>query len=146
MSIFEGMFTGLVIGLVWSAPAFVSQSLRHGRGELPIITDVRTVWGRRVRSEDVLLWSVGLHLLVATLFGGLYPFLVELGVFPSFAARFIALYAASYWLFTGLAVFPALGLGLFGRREGASVWLELLLSHALYAASYWYAATRLLVP
>jgi len=139
MTIWDGMFTGLVIGIVLSTPAFVAELLHH-RSDLPLLVDVKSVWGKEVPSTDVLTWSMVLYLALAMAFGGLYPGLVTIGLVDSFDFVSIAVYTVVFYLVVGLLASPALGLGPFGRREGALVWLELLISHVFFGIGFWYAA------
>ncbi len=133
MTIFEAMFSGLAIGLVLAVPAFVSETLHHGRN-LPLLMDVRTFWGARLSPDAVLWWSVTVHLLMSTLFGGAYVVLA--GRLPGlpWSIPSLAFYALGYYVIVGGILLPLVGIGLFGRREGSLVWLELLLSSGAYAA------------
>jgi hypothetical protein len=145
MSIPDGMFTGLVIGMIFSVPAMVYDLLFHKHRNLPLLVDVRSVWGRAVPARDVFPASIALHLFFATAFGGVYAALVTFAVLPSYAFRYILGYAVLFFFFSALVLLPLAGLGLFGRKEGALVWSELLLTHLLYACGLWYAATYVLL-
>ncbi len=144
MSIPDGMFTGLVIGMIFSVPAMVYDVLFHKHRNLPLIVDVRSIWGHAVPSREVFPASVVLHLFFATAFGGVYAALVAFGAIPSYAFRYILTYAAVFFFFSVIILLPLAGLGLFGRKEGPMVWSELLLTHLLYALGFWYAATHIL--
>lgn len=140
MTPLDGLFTGFVIGLVLSAPAVVSELIRHGRN-LPLLMDVRTFWGRKLDPHHVLLWSVVTHLANSAIFGAAAPLLVRAGVFsPLYLLPEILIYGAAFYLIASVIVFPILGFGFFGHKEGEWVWLELLLAHLLYAVLYWGAA------
>jgi hypothetical protein len=145
MSIPDGMFTGLVIGMIFSVPAMLYDLLFHKHRNIPLLVDVRSVWGRAVPARDVFPASIALHLFFATAFGGVYAALVTFAVLPSYAFRHILGYAVVFFLFSALGVLPLAGLGLFGRKEGPLVWTELLLTHLLYALCFWFAATYVLV-
>lgn len=144
MTIFDGMFTGLVIGLIFSIPSFVSETLRHRRN-LPLLMDVRTFWGKTISEENVFLISVAVHLLLAVIFGGVYPLLAEIGLVSSFTLPALLIYGLVFYLLFGLLVAPALRIGFFGSKEGHFVWLELLVSFILYALGFWYVSTYILV-
>ena len=144
MTTVDGMFTGLVMGLAFSAPAFVAEALHH-RKTVPLLVNVTTLWGAPVPGNEVLFASVALHLAMSVAYGGLYPVLLLLGIFPTITAVSILLYTIAFFLVVCCVVAPAMGLGFFGRREGRSVWIELGLTHALYALAYGYAATHFFV-
>ncbi len=141
MSPLDGMFTGAVLGMLFSLPAFVAEWVHHQKN-LPLLVDVKRVWGGVVQPGSVLALSVLLHLLIATAFGGIYPLFVRGGIVPGYDLPFVAVYAFLFFLAVGLALLPSLGLGVFGRREGKGVWLELLISHILFAVCYSYAAVH----
>lgn len=145
MSVLDGMFTGLVIGVVCSIPALVYDVLFHKHRDLPLVVDVRSVWGKVLPARDVFPASIALHLFFAVLFGAGLPLLSMAGFVPSYAFRFVVAYGLCFFLLTSLLLLPLAGLGLFGRKEGPLVWIELLLTHVLYALGFWYAATYLLV-
>lgn len=132
MSIFEAMFSGFVIGLVLAMPAFVTETIHHGRN-LPILMDVKTFWGARLSPDAVLWWSVTVHLLMSTLFGGVYAVLATRLPGLPWSPSSLAFYALGYYVVLGGVLLPLTGLGMFGRREGGSVWVELLLATAGYA-------------
>lgn len=144
MSILDGMFTGFVMGLIFSAPAFAAEFLHH-RDNLPLLVDVKKIWGREVPSNEVLAWSTALFLGLATVFGGVYPLLAQYGLVSNYSFAAIAVYALADFFLIGLLAAPLFGMGLFFRREGRLVWLELLISHALFVCGYWYAANYLLL-
>lgn len=127
------MFSGFVIGLVLAVPAFVTETLHHGRN-LPILMDVKTFWGARLSADAVLWWSVAVHLLMSTLFGGVYALLVNRLPGLPWSPASLAFYALGYYVVVGGVLLPMIGLGMFGRREGGVVWLELLLASSGYAA------------
>lgn len=132
MSVFEAMFSGFMIGLVLAVPAFVTETLHHGRN-LPILMDVKTFWGARLSPEAVLWWSVAVHLLMSTLFGGVYVLLANRLPGLPWSPASLTFYALGYYVVIGGILLPMVGLGMFGRREGGAVWLELLMSTAGYA-------------
>ncbi|TAL20486.1 hypothetical protein EPN90_00865 [Patescibacteria group bacterium] len=144
MTIIDGLFTGLVIGFITSIPAVISEIVRHGKN-LPLLIDVKEIGTHHLKEKYVLEWSLFLHLGLSAVFGGFYPALVSLGAFATYSFFSVALYGLIFYLFFGLFIFPAIGLGLFGRREGHLVWLELLLTSVLYVAGFWYAATFLFI-
>lgn len=144
MGLFDGAFTGFAIGTLLSAPAFLAELFRH-RVDLPLLVDVRSVWGREVPAEDVLSWSALLFLAVATAYGAAYPLLVSVGVFRDFGILPLAAYSVAFCLAVGLVAAPALGLGIFARREGRTAWLEIAVSSAFFCLAYWYAANFIIV-
>lgn len=132
MTVFEAMFSGFVIGLVLSVPAFVAETVHHGKN-LPLLMDVKTFWGAKLSPDAVLWWSVAVHLMMSTLFGGGYAALASYLPGLPWSVPSLAFYALGYYVIVGGAVLPLVGLGLFGRREGGFVWAELLLATGLYA-------------
>lgn len=145
MSILDGIFTGFVIALVLATPAVIVEILRHAR-ELPLLMDVKSFWGITLTPHQVLFWSVVTHLATASLFGGLAPALVGQGILsPLYLFGEIMLYALGFYLVMGILVFPLIGFGIFGRKEGDFVWLELLVTDLLYGFLFWTAAKLLFV-
>lgn len=139
MTIIAGLFTGLVIGLVLGAPAIMVYLLRPQKNNLPIIIDIDITPGRHTGTEFGL--SMALHLFMSTIFGGGYVILTRAAALPfDYSALSHAGYVALFYLVVGGILFPGLGLGLMGRREGKYVPLELLMAHTLYGICFYLAA------
>lgn len=140
MMIIDGLFTGFVIGLILAMPSVIAEQVRHSR-ELPLLMDVKTFWGRRLTPHQVLVASVTTHLATSALFGGIVSALVSVGVLsPLYLFGEIIVYTLAFYLVVGMVVFPLIGFGLFGKKEGEFVWLELLLTNLLYGILFWAAA------
>jgi hypothetical protein len=81
---------------------------------------------------------------LATLFGLIYVVFVRQGwLFVTHAPYTILsllVYAVGAWLVVGLFIFPAIGFGLFGRREGPHVWAEILVMQFILGFSIWLLA------
>ena len=145
MTILDGIFTGFVIALVLATPAVVAETSRHAR-ELPLLMDVKTFWGAKLTPHQGVVWSVATHLMTSALFGASIPFLVSLGIItPLYLLGEIMLFSLAFYLITSLAVFPLVGFGFFGHKEGSFVWLELLLTNLLYGFLFWAAANLFFV-
>lgn len=140
MTIFDGMFTGLVIGVLLSIPAVLASYLRPG-ANLPLVVDVKTFWGGTISKDQVLVWSLINHWALSAIYGGAYAFLVLRGVFS--VGYFFPeglLYALGFNIVTGIALYPLLGFGVYGVKEGHFVWLELVITHFFYAVLFYAAA------
>lgn len=139
MEIINGMFLGAVIGAIIAIPAIISEFTRRGKN-LPILMDVHACWGRKCTDEEVFVLSLFVHFLLAIAFGGIYLFLVLMGWrFHDFAIFSLLEYAIYFWFVVGVLILPLARLGVFGRREGNWVWLELLISFLLFGLGIWTA-------
>lgn len=144
MSILDGIFTGFVIGLLMATPSVVFELVRHSK-ELPLLMDITTFWGVKLTREQTLFWSIAVHLVTSALFGALIPFFVSVGALsPLYVFGEIIMFSFAFFLITGCVIFPIVGFGFFGKKEGEFVWLELLLTNLLYGTLFW-AAAHLLV-
>lgn len=143
MDVVNAMFLSAVVGVIIAIPSVISEFTRRGKN-LPILMDVRACWGKTCSAEEVFVFSLFTHLILAIAFGGLYMFLALVGwQFHDFELLSILEYALYFWFFVGVIILPAVRLGFFGRREGRVVWLELLISYALQGFGFW-AAFRIL--
>jgi len=144
MSLVDGVFTGLVIGTVLSLPAFIAELLHH-RENLPLIPDVKEIWGHNVPAGNVLAWSTLLYLLLSSAYGGIYVLVADFLPLTPYSLLSIGVYSSVFLIIFLFIVAPLLGFGFSYRREGRWVWFELLISHLLFALAYFYAATRFVI-
>jgi hypothetical protein len=110
--------------------------------EAPLVIDVKSIFGVKIRHpHEVFLIGLLLHIVIGFLFGLIYIVFVERGwLFVTHAPfTFLSLfvYAVLSWIVAGVVIYPALGLGLFGLKEGKHVWLETITSHLILGASLW---------
>lgn len=142
--IFLGAAIGALIGFVIAIPAIMLESMRRVR-DLPILIDVKFLFGRKLTDGEVFVVSLLLHLVISTLAGGIYALFAESGWLfitnDPYALPSLLIFFAFAWIVVGSLIFPLLGLGFFGRREGKHVWLEMLIMHELLAFGYWLAVS-----
>jgi len=140
MTILVGMSISCMVGFVLSIPATIAE-IRHRTDNLPLLVDIHKWFGRKFTPGEVFAIGLLTHLLIATLFGGLYVFLQGYSftaqIFVDYQIASLLSYSIAFWVFVGVILFPILGLGFFGRREGRFVWLELLITHILLGVGFW---------
>lgn len=140
MTIFDGLFTGLVIGVIMSIPAVISNYVRPG-ANLPILVDVKTFWGGTISKDQILMWSLVNHWALSAIYGGVYVLLVTRNILtPGYFFPEGLAYALGFNLVIGLALYPIFGFGVYGKKEGAWVWLEMVVTHFFYAVLFYAAA------
>lgn len=95
---------------------------------------------RRFSHRETHLLGILIQLVLSSIFGALYVFLVDRGViFHDFHYISILFFGVLVWFGKGLLVTPLLGIGFFGIKEGKMVWLEMFLIHQVYALMFWLA-------
>ncbi len=134
---------GGLIAFVFAIPAILLEITQKGSvPEAPLLIDVKTIFGLKIRSKlEVFLVGLLLYVVIGFLFGFIYIVFVEQGwLFVTNAPfTFLSLfvYAVLSWIVAGIVIYPALGLGFFGLKEGRHVWLETIVSHLILGASLW---------
>ena len=143
MDYFLGGSLGGLVAFTFAIPAIVLELSQKGpMPEAPLIIDVKTIFGLKIRHKhEVFLIGLLLHLVIGFLFGLIYVIFVERGwLFVTHAPyTFLSLlvYAVLSWIVANLVVYPLLGLGAFGLKEGRHVWMETIVSHLILGASLW---------
>jgi hypothetical protein len=137
-----GTAIGCLVAFVFAIPAIVLEVVERWRVQnAPLLVDVKTIFGRKLDRHEQFLVALLLHLVIGSLFGLIYVLFVKQSwlVFTNapFTIVSLAIYAVCAWIVTGTVIFPALRMGLFGRREGKRVWLEMLVSHFVLGAGLW---------
>lgn len=140
MQIFLGAAIGGIVGFVLAIPAIVMESMRRVKN-LPFLIDIKEIFGRKLSHEELFAVSLLLHLVIATLLGGVYTLFAEQGwlfiTHAPYALYSILIFSALAWVVTGGLIFPALHLGFFGRHEGPHAWFELLILQLLIGLGLW---------
>jgi hypothetical protein len=137
MPVISAVFLALAAGLITAVPGFLSELGKKAPKDIPLLIDVRTFWGHKLTRGEVFWFGLFIHLLMAALFGALYELIVVKSFVHPYELDNLAVYASFFWLFVGGVIFPIVGLGLFGKKEGKWVWFELLVVHHLFALFVW---------
>jgi len=133
MPVIAAIFLSLVAGVITAIPGVFSEFRKTAPRNIPLLIDVKTFWGRRLTRGEVFWFGLFIHLLMAVFFGTLYELLAVALLSHPYSLTSLVSYATFYYILIGGAVFPLVGAGLFGRREGRTVWYELLIVHYLWA-------------
>jgi uncharacterized membrane protein YagU involved in acid resistance len=143
---FDYLLAGSLGGLVafmFSLPAIVLEVVEKGRVKnVPLLIDVKTIFGIKIRHKhEVFFIGLLLHIIFGFLFGLVYVLFVEQGwLFVTNAPYTIyslLVFAVLSWVVANVLIYPALGLGLFGKKEGKHVWVETIVSHLVLGFSLW---------
>ena len=137
-----GAALGGLIAFLFSLPATILELVERGKVKrLPLLVDVKTIFHRRLHKEEVFLVAVLLHTCLGVLYGGAYiwfvlhDWLIVTHTAYSFLSFFF--FAIGACVVAGLIIFPLLGMGIFGRKEGKHVWIEILASFLLLGSTMW---------
>lgn len=135
---------GGLIAFVFSIPALVLELIEKGKAkDAPLLVEVRIIFGLKIRHvHEVFFIGLLLHILIGFFFGFLYVYAIAHGFLypPPYSLFSLLLYSAASWIFTNLAVYPGLGMGMFARREGPFIWLETLAAHLTLGTGFWFLA------
>ena len=143
-----GASLGGLIAFGYSIPAIVLELIERGKAAVtpPVIT-VKTIFGYAMKKQEAFCVGLLLHLTIGMLFGAVYILFVERGwlfvTHRPYTFLSFTVYGFLSWIFVGLIIYPILQMGLFGRREGRGIWLEMLVSHMLLGVTmaglvYWF--------
>ncbi len=137
MPVITAIFLSLVAGVVTAIPGALSEFQKRSPRNIPLLIDVKSFWGKRLTRGEIFWFGLFVHLLMAALFGALYELIVVKSSIHPYGFLNLLAYASLFYVLVGGAIFPVVGAGLFGRREGKTVWYELLIVHYLFAAIVW---------
>ncbi|HBK35107.1 MAG: hypothetical protein UU08_C0001G0019 [Candidatus Uhrbacteria bacterium GW2011_GWE2_40_58] len=137
-----GASIGGLIAFFFSLPAAVLEFVEKGNVKrLPILVEAKTIFHRRLHKEEVFLVAVLLHICLGISYGTIYVwFVLHDWLFLThtpFTLFSFFLFSLGAFVVTGSVIFPLLGMGLFGRKEGTSVWLEMVFSFLLLGFMMW---------
>jgi hypothetical protein len=135
---------GCLIAFILSVPAILLEIVeRWNVPNVPLLVETKFIWGRKLDKHETFLVALLVHLAIGASFGLSYVLFVKNGwLFVTnspYSFLSLLVFATGCWIVSGLTIFPALGMGMFGRRAGKRVWLELLSSHVLIGFGLWLA-------
>ena len=133
---------GGLVAFLFALPAILLEfTQKTPMKNMPIVVDVKTMFGRKLEPREVFGVAILLHIVLAFLFGIVYIVFVKRGWLfitnAPYSAWSLFFYAIGAWLVVGNLIFPALGMGWFGRKEGKRVWAEILASMFLIGLGLW---------
>src|SRR3989338_462010 len=126
MDIFLGAAIGSMVGFVLALHAIIFESMRRQKN-LPVLVYVKEIFGKRLTHEELFVVSLFLHLILATLAGGIYTMFAEQGWLfitnAPYALHSILIFTVFAWVVTGGLIFSALHFGFFWGFFGRYVWV-----------------------
>ncbi|MFH1405573.1 MAG: hypothetical protein ABIH21_05835 [Patescibacteria group bacterium] len=133
---------GGLVAFVFSIPAIVFEIMERGHVKnVPLLVDIKTIFGRRLHKEEVFLAALFFYIIIGSAYGAAYVWFVEnewsVIIGTPFTLLSLVVFAVGSWVVLGLVIMPILRMGLFGRKEGRYVWLELLMSMLLVGLGMW---------
>jgi len=134
---------GGLIAFVLAIPAILLEIIEKGKvKEVPLLVDVRSIFGIKIRHKhEVFFIGLLLYIVMGFLFGVVYVLFVEQGWLFVTGAPYTLLslfvYAVLSWLVVCVLIYPLLGFGVFGLKEGKYVWLETIASHLILGVCLW---------
>lgn len=137
---------GTLIAFILAIPAIILEASRR-MDNLPLLIDVHFWKGRKLTDGEVFLVGLAIHLLIGFLYGILYIIFAENNwLFVTntpYALHSMVIFALICWAVLNIIIFPIVQFGIFGRREGFSVWYETLITLVaegliLWVLIHWY--------
>ena len=132
---------GVCLSLILAIPAVVVEWRHKRHSDHPLLVDIDFWRGKRLTDRESFLLGLLIHLLMGLAFGLLYPFYASLvsGLWPyptPYDALSLSSFLGDLFILQNVIVLPLLGAGFFGRREARFIWLETLVTLALFALGY----------
>jgi hypothetical protein len=134
---------GGLVAFFFALPAIVLEITERGKVKnVPLLTDIKTIFGIKIRHKhEVFFIGLLLHLVLGFFFGLTYIYFVAQGwlliVGASYSLASFLVFALLSWVVAGLVIYPLLGLGVFGKKEGGHVWLETIISYCILGVGLW---------
>jgi hypothetical protein len=134
---------GGLVAAVFAIPAILLEIMeKQPIRNAPLLVDVKHIFGVKIQNKnEVFLVGLLFHIVIGFLFGIIYVLFVLQGwLFVTnapYTLLSLVVYAFLSWIVAGLVVYPLLGMGRFGSKEGKQVWMEMLVSHFVLGGGLW---------
>ncbi len=137
---------GGLVALMFSIPAVLLEFIEHRSShkhvsDSPLIVDVKTIFGIKLKKESIFLVGLLLHVLFGFAFGVVYVLFVKMDwlfvTHSPYTFLSLLVFAVLSWLVAGFVLYPLLGMRLFGIKEGRYVWAETITSHLILGVTLW---------
>lgn len=126
---------GTLAGAILLFLSHIAPSL--GAGNFIRDIDEPHAFGRDITHREAHFLGALIHLTLSGIFGGLFAYLVTVGVFADFSILSLLGWALITALFLGGVVLPLEGHGIFGVKEDAWFPVDLVLTSVGWAVLFW---------
>ncbi len=139
-----GGLAGLAAGTIVAFFSRLASVL--GREKKPGEWDEPHLFGYQLNRREARLLGLLSHLLLSLVFGAGYGWLLQSGFVASFAVLPLLLWSVLFAFATGYLVLPLEGDGLFGHKHDVWFFVDLLITHGIWAlfvagfAALWFAS------
>jgi len=135
---------GSLLSFVFAIPAIFLETKKHSAShDAPMVVELHRVFGRTLKHREAFLIGLLIHVITGFLFGFVYVLFVKhewlFITHEPYTPFSLFFYTISSWLFIGMILYPALGMGFFARKEGSHVWLETIVSQLILGLCFWFS-------
>jgi uncharacterized membrane protein YagU involved in acid resistance len=138
--IIDGILAGLIAGVIMGCISQLGYRLGILKSHLIVIDGEFALRKIQIKSSKQAVYSAGMiiHLVTSIVFGIIYVIIARLADFEVRSVWAISLYFLALWLAMLTVALPISGQGFMGRKIHTLVWLEQLVLHIIFAASFWW--------
>lgn len=144
MSVLLGAVLGALASFVLAVPAILLEASRR-LSNAPLLLDVHIWRGRKISDGEAFALGLLIHIGIGFVYGLTYAifarFNLPIGSFGPYSLISMTVFAVALWMVLMMVVCPLVGFGFLGRKEGKTVWLEILMSLLAEAALLWLLTT-----
>ena len=141
MWVVDGIIAGLLAGIIMGIISQTGYWLGVVRSHLIVVDGAFAL--RKIGSGDgkAATYAAGtlIHLFTSMVFGAVYIAIARIADFDARWAAAVAVYVFVLWLAMLAVALPVAGQGFMGRKIRNAVWLEQLVLHVIFGASFWWA-------
>lgn len=131
-----GLAAGAIAGTIM---LFLSHIAPYfGAGNFVRDLDVPYVFGKEITRREAHVLGVLVHVLLTAAFGGIFVYLLGMGIFPDSGIISVLEWGLIVTIFMGGVVMPIEGHGLFGTKEDVWFPLDLLMTNVAWAVLFWW--------
>ncbi|MBU2509372.1 MAG: hypothetical protein ABII13_02595 [Patescibacteria group bacterium] len=100
--------------------------------------DQPVLFGKTITRREAHFVGIFTYIVLSAVFGGLFGFLVNLGVVPDFSFIPIIIWGVVLTVLYGGIIMPIEGHGFFGLKEDTWFPIDLIITNLLWAILFWW--------
>jgi hypothetical protein len=140
MWVIDGILAGLIAGIIMGCVSQLGYLLGIHKSHLIVIDGEFALRKMKQKSTTQAVYIIGIlvHLVTSIIFGLIYVLIARMADYEIRNVWAISVYFLALWMAMLAIALPVSGQGFLGNKIRHYAWLEQLILHIVFGASFWW--------